>query len=102
VVILTYDATVSGTMWLMADYLPEVAELDMRIFPSPQQLTEWLGAEVRIEKLPIPRDTPDWMLGSFWAHPERVSTRRRARPHPVSRACRPTSLTASCPKWRAT
>ena len=22
--------------------------------------------------LPIPRDTPDWMLGSFWAHPERV------------------------------
>jgi len=72
VVILTYDATVSGTMWLMADYLPEVAELDMRIFPSPQQLTEWLGAEVRIEKLPIPRDTPDWMLGSFWAHPERV------------------------------
>jgi SAM-dependent methyltransferase len=72
VVILTYDATVSGTMWLMADYLPEVAALDVRIFPSPQQLAEWLGGDVRIEKLPIPRDTPDWMLGSFWAHPERV------------------------------
>lgn len=24
------------------------------------------------EELPIPRDTPDWQLGSFWAHPERV------------------------------
>lgn len=72
VVILTYDATVSGTMWLMADYLPEVAALDFRIFPPPEQLAEWLGGDVRIEKLPIPRDTPDWMLGSFWAHPERV------------------------------
>lgn len=72
VVILTYDATVSAAMWLMADYLPEVAELDFRIFPPPEQLAEWLGGDVRIDKVPIPRDTPDWMLGSFWAHPERV------------------------------
>jgi SAM-dependent methyltransferase len=72
VVILTYDATVSGTMWLMADYLPEVAALDFRIFPPLEQLAEWLGGDVGIEALPIPRDTPDWMLGSFWAHPERV------------------------------
>jgi hypothetical protein len=32
----------------------------------------WLGGSVRIDPAPIPRDTPDWMLGSFWAHPERV------------------------------
>jgi SAM-dependent methyltransferase len=72
VVILTYDATVSGAMWLMADYLPEVAALDERIFPPPGLLAEWLGGQVRIETIPIPRDTPDWNLGSFWAHPERV------------------------------
>lgn len=72
VVILTYDATISAAMWLMADYLPEVAALDFRIFPSPQQLTEWLGGDVRTDKVPMPRDTPDWQLGSFWAHPERV------------------------------
>jgi SAM-dependent methyltransferase len=72
VVILTYDASVCGGMWLMADYLPEVAELDRRIFPSLERLAEWLGGDVRVEPLPIPRDTPDWMLGSFWAHPERV------------------------------
>ena len=72
VVILTYDATVSGAMWLMADYLPEVAALDLRIFPPPEQLAEWLGGDVRIDTVPIPRDTPEWMLGSFWAHPERV------------------------------
>jgi SAM-dependent methyltransferase len=72
VVILTYDPVVSASMWLMAEYLPEVAELDLRIFPPPQQLANWLGGDVRIDEVPIPRDTPDWMLGSFWAHPERV------------------------------
>ena len=72
VVILTYDPLVSGEMWLMADYLPEVAELDRRIFPAPRLLAGWLGGRTRIEVVPIGRDTPDWMLGSFWAHPERV------------------------------
>lgn len=72
VVILTYDPAVSGAMWLMADYLSEVAELDHRIFPPPDQIAAWLGGDVHITSVPIPRDTPDWMLGSFWAHPERV------------------------------
>jgi hypothetical protein len=70
VVILTYDAGVSARMWLMA-YLPEVAELDRRIFPAPEQVAGWLGGG-RVETVAIPRDTPDWTLGSFWAHPERV------------------------------
>ena len=72
VVILTYDALVSGEMWLMADYLPEVAELDRQTFPAPELLAGWLGGRTRIEVVPIRRDTPDWMIGSFWAHPERV------------------------------
>ncbi len=72
VVILTFDGSISGAMWLMADYLPEVVALDLQIFPSPSLLAEWLGGDVRIEKVPVPSDTPDWMLASFWAHPERV------------------------------
>jgi SAM-dependent methyltransferase len=76
VVILTYDPRVSAAMWLMADYLPEVAALDHAIFPHPERLAGWLGGEVTIEPIPIPRDTPDWMLGSFWAHPERVLDRQ--------------------------
>jgi len=72
VVILTYDAEVSGAMWLMAEYLPEVAALDREIFPTPSLIKEWLGSAVTIEPVPIRRDTPDWMLGAFWAHPERV------------------------------
>jgi len=27
---------------------------------------------VSVEPLAVSDDTPDWMLGSFWAHPERV------------------------------
>ena len=72
VVILTYDPEISARMWLIADYLPEVGELDRRIFPSPETLARWLDAEVDVREVPISRDTPDWMLGSFWAHPERV------------------------------
>jgi SAM-dependent methyltransferase len=72
VVIVTYDPRVSESMWLMAEYLPEVAALDHKIFPIPERLAEWLGGRVTVEPLPIHRDTPDWMLGSFWAHPERV------------------------------
>jgi hypothetical protein len=72
VLVLTYDPRVSGAMWLVADYLPEVAALDRRIFPFPEELAAWLGGHVVVETVPIPRDTPDWMLGSFWAHPERV------------------------------
>jgi SAM-dependent methyltransferase len=72
VIILTYDAEVSGRMWLVADYVPEVGELDRRIFPSSDQLAEWLGGEVRVDPLLQARDTPDWTFGAFWAHPERV------------------------------
>lgn len=72
VVILTIDPRVSGEMWLMADYLPEVAELDRCIFPLPEQMVRWLGGDARIEPIPVRRDSPDWSLISYWAHPERV------------------------------
>jgi len=72
VVIVTYDPVVSGQMWLMADYLPEVAALDHRILPRVEALATWLGGATRVETIEIPSDTTDWTIGSFWAHPERV------------------------------
>ena len=72
VVILTFDPAVSRQMWLVAEYMPEVAELDRRIFPPIGTLADWLGGNTQVEAVEIPRDTMDWMLGSFWAHPERV------------------------------
>jgi SAM-dependent methyltransferase len=72
VVIVTVDPQVSGRMWLMADYLPEVRTLDLEIFPPLDVLASWLDGEVTIETVPVGRDTPDHTLLSFWAHPERV------------------------------
>lgn len=43
IVVLTADAEVHGAMWLMAEYLPEVAELDRKIFPPIEQFATWLG-----------------------------------------------------------
>ena len=71
-VIFTFDPEVSARMWLMADYLPEVAELDRRILPRLATVARWLGGDVSVREVPIHRNTPDWSLGSFWAHPERV------------------------------
>lgn len=72
VVIVTYDAEVWAKVWLLRDYLPEIAALDLATFPPPARVAQWLGGEVRISPIPLSRDTPDWMLGSYWAHPERV------------------------------
>jgi SAM-dependent methyltransferase len=75
VVIVTIDAEVNGRMWLVADYLKEVGDLDRRIFPRIEQLAEWLGGRTDADVIPVARDSPDWSLVSFWAHPERVLDR---------------------------
>jgi SAM-dependent methyltransferase len=72
VVVVTIDPRVSGKMWLMSDCLPEVAELDNKIFPFPETISGWLDCEAKIDIIPVNRDTPDWFLLSFWAHPERI------------------------------
>jgi SAM-dependent methyltransferase len=72
VVIVTYEPAIFEAMWLVKDYLPELAALERQIAPSTTQVATWLGGRTRIEAIPVPRDTPDWTLMSFWAHPERV------------------------------
>lgn len=72
VVIVTYDPDVCAQMWLYRDYLPEAAALDRATFPSIGHLSDWLGGSVHVEPVLNSRETPDWTLGSFWAHPERV------------------------------
>ena len=72
IVIVTIDPRISAQMWLMADYLHEVADLDNQTFPLPETICKWLGHATEIEVVPTSRDTVDWSLVSFWAHPERV------------------------------
>ncbi len=72
VVIVTIDPEVSSRMWLMADYFHEVAAWDRSVFPPIADVVDWLGGDASTEVVPVPRDTTDWTLLSFWAHPERV------------------------------
>ena len=59
-------------MWLAADYLPEVGDLDRRSFPAIGRLVEWLGPDTSVQTIEVRADTPDWTFAAFWAHPERV------------------------------
>ena len=68
------------------------------------------GGDVTITPVPIPRDTPDWHLGSFWAHPERVLDRAardarssfaRARPEVVERVVRDVARDLTDGAWDA-
>jgi SAM-dependent methyltransferase len=72
VVIVTFEPAVCAQMWLFKDYLPEIAELDVKTNPDTSKLVTWLGGTSRVNVVPVSRDTPDWTLMSFWAHPERV------------------------------
>ena len=39
---------------------------------ASSDISSWLGGTVQVEPILTARDTPDWTLASFWAHPERV------------------------------
>lgn len=72
VVIVTYDTDISTQMWLLRDYMPETAAMDRALFPSIAELAGWLGGTVTVAPVLTARDTPDWTIASFWAHPQRV------------------------------
>jgi len=72
VVIFTYDASQAESLWLVRDYLPEIAEFDRERFLPIDELVEALGpAEASVERVPIPHDCRDGLLGAFWRRPER-------------------------------
>lgn len=71
-VVLTFEPAALGGLWLVRDYLPEIAELDGRRLPSTERVaTALAGADRRVDvhELPIPRDMADGMLAAFWARP---------------------------------
>jgi ubiquinone/menaquinone biosynthesis C-methylase UbiE len=72
VVVFTHDPAQAEALWLVRDYLPEIASLDQTRFMEIEDLVEALGgAETSIERLPIPHDCRDGFLGAFWRRPER-------------------------------
>lgn len=65
-VILTFDPE-AHYFWL-ADYIPEIIELDQPIMPKMTEYGRILG-DVAIEDIPIPHDCTDGFLGAYWRRP---------------------------------
>jgi SAM-dependent methyltransferase len=67
VVVVTWDPSSSG-FWLVDDYLPDLFEIDRRIFPTLEDFGRALG-RVEVQPLPIPYDCSDGFLGAYWRRP---------------------------------
>jgi SAM-dependent methyltransferase len=68
IVILTWDHTVFRQFWLLREYLPAAAEMDMRLAVPIAKLVSLLG-NASIQKVPIPYDCADGFGGAYWRRP---------------------------------
>ncbi|HEY7256264.1 MAG TPA: methyltransferase domain-containing protein [Solirubrobacterales bacterium] len=68
-VFVTLDIDVAESMWLGADYLPEMIEADRRDFPSLEQLASALPGLV-VNEIPVPSDCRDGFCIGLWSRPE--------------------------------
>lgn len=67
-VAITWDPK-ADPFWLTRDYFPEIYEMDKRIFPELEELSEYFD-EVEMSPLQIPGDCKDGFLAAFWKRPE--------------------------------
>lgn len=69
VVVFTWDPESIDAYWLVTEYLPEVAALDVPRFPTMNDFSAMLP-NARVEPLPIARECTDGFFGAFWGRPE--------------------------------
>jgi SAM-dependent methyltransferase len=68
-VFLTLDIESTASMWLGAEYLPEMIECDRREFPSLERLAAALPG-LEVEAVPVPSDCTDGFCVALWSRPE--------------------------------
>lgn len=67
-VVLTFDPRATAAYWLVAEYVPAVAELDAGRTPPVERVADLLDtADVR--PLPVPADMADGVLAAYWNRP---------------------------------
>ena len=69
VVILTFDGDALDGFWL-ADYVPELIEVERRRYPPIEHICEVLGGTSSVATVPIPIDAPMGSLRPSHARPE--------------------------------
>lgn len=67
-VVLAYDTARHNDFWLVREYVPEVAALELSR-PSAPEIAEYLGAASVLE-LPVPWDFTDGVFPAHWRRPE--------------------------------
>jgi SAM-dependent methyltransferase len=88
VVILTFDAEVSARMWLMADYLSEVADLDRHIFPTLQTLARCSAERSPRRRCRFTATHPTGHSGRSGLIPSAYSNHTHVTRRPASHGCR--------------
>jgi SAM-dependent methyltransferase len=79
-VLLVYDPDRSGDLWLVREYLPEIAALEEgRGAPALSAVADAV-APARVEVVPVPHDCVDGFQAAYWRRP-------RAYLDPAVRAC---------------
>ncbi len=69
VVVLSWDPSYVGRMWLGPEYFPELMDEDVAQFPSLAEQARALGAS-QVDVVPVPWDCRDGFFSSFWRRPE--------------------------------
>lgn len=68
-VIMTFDPDDVHRFWL-ADYCPEMVDIDRARSPKIKYITDTLGSSFKIIKIPVPIDCIDGFNEAFYARPE--------------------------------
>jgi SAM-dependent methyltransferase len=71
-VVFTWDQVVTARFWLLADYLPEAAEMESTR-PALREIEaelERLGRRVEVHPLPVPADCADGVVAAYYRRPE--------------------------------
>ncbi|WP_424188246.1 class I SAM-dependent methyltransferase [Actinokineospora sp. G85] len=68
-VVLTWDPGVFARFWLVADYLPELAERE-RDLATVDAVRAGLGPAAVVSPVEVPWDCADGFLAAFWRRPE--------------------------------
>lgn len=83
-VAITWDPK-SEPFWLTRDYFPEIYEMDRRIFPDLEELSDHFD-DVQMNPLQIPSDCIDGFFAAFWKRPEAyLSSKVRQAMSPFSK-----------------
>ena len=68
IVVFTFDNEVHSAQWIVAEYLPSMAELDVGM-PSPAAIADALGGGI-VDVVPVPHDCRDGFCHAWWRRPD--------------------------------